>query len=135
MARAADPRWDGVWRALEGIKDPCMTAAGMDLSIVDLGLITRVEERDGRLEVGITFTDTGCQFTHRVMAAIYDEVEALDVGMPLDVVVEWRPVWQEHMANERGRRELAAGRERFANRLGIAAAASEKTGVRADPND
>ena len=117
MGAARTPELAWVWTALETIKDPCLVAAGMDLSIVDLGLITRVERSDEGIRIGITFTDTGCQFTHRVMAAIYDELDRAAPGTKVEVNVEWQPVWKEQMANERGQAQLAAGRERFARRL------------------
>ena len=50
---------DALWNALADIRDPCMSAAGLDLSVVDLGLITRVDVSDNLIEIGITFTSVG----------------------------------------------------------------------------
>ena len=41
------PTVKAVYEALDTVKDPCMGAAGLDLSIVDLGLVYGVEVDEG----------------------------------------------------------------------------------------
>lgn len=102
--------------ALHEVMDPCLVAAGHPMSILDLGLITRVREDAGTIEIGITFTEVGCQFTHRVMTSIEDRIRALGRHHDVRVVPDWRPGWTELRMGDRARAALANGRLRFSVR-------------------
>ena len=99
-----------VWTALGGVRDPCMIAAGHDLSIMDLGLVYGVEVEDGAVEVLLTFTEPGCMFTHRVVADVYDALEALPGVDAVKVTPRWNPVWTEDRMNEKARLAFSRGR-------------------------
>lgn len=120
-----------VWAALSEVRDPCLLAAGHDLSIVDLGLVARVTEAGGALEIGITFTEVGCQFTHRVIAAIEERIERLGRHSSVRVVPEWRPAWTEERMNGRARAALGEGRLRLARLFAAARGSAEGTGAAA----
>lgn len=102
--------------ALDGVMDPCLAAAGHALSVLDLGLITRIRDEEGVIEIGITFTEVGCQFTHRVMVSIEDRVRALGRHHDVRIVPDWKPGWTEARMGERARSALANGRLRFSVR-------------------
>lgn len=84
---------ESCWKALANIKDPCCVLSGRDFSIVDLGLVNRVELIGGVLEVGITLTDIGCEFAHRIFRDIEALVEVLPGVSEVRVVPEILPMW------------------------------------------
>ena len=54
--------------------------SGHDLSILDLGLVNRVDIADGRAEVGLTLTEVSCTFAYRII----EQIEALAEGLDAD---------------------------------------------------
>ncbi len=102
---------EAVHEALDLVKDPCMKAAGLDLSILDIGLVYGVEvQEDGRVRVDMTLTELGCIFTHRVFGDVYEAVEALPGVKEVEVVPRWTPVWTEERLNQKARSALADSR-------------------------
>ena len=89
------------WVALATVEDPEIPA----LSIVDLGVIRFVREQpDGRLEVGLSPTYTGCPAT----AVIRRMVEEAMTGAALDTVcvTMLTPPWSSDWITAEGRRKL-----------------------------
>ena len=103
--------------ALATIKDPCMVAGGLDLSIVDLGLITDVTVTGDAISIEITFTEVGCQFTHLVIDSIYTVVEAIPGVVSVQVTPQWKKAWTPEWMSEEGKSAFFAARGRFAERL------------------
>jgi metal-sulfur cluster biosynthetic enzyme len=102
---------EAVREALERVKDPCMEAAGLDLSILDLGLVYDVQvHEDDSVRVDMTLTELGCIFTHRVIGAVYDMVEALPGVGEVEVVPRWAPVWTPERLNQKARSALEESR-------------------------
>lgn len=111
MSRSTgSPTVEAVYEALDTVKDPCMGAAGLDLSIVDLGLIYRVEVDDGAVNVEMTFTEIGCVFTHVIGSGVYDAVEALPGVERVELTPRWLPIWTEDRVNEKASRALSGNR-------------------------
>jgi metal-sulfur cluster biosynthetic enzyme len=106
-----------VWRALDEVIDPCLAAAGHRISVVDLGLISRVDAMPGAVEIGITFTEVGCPFTHRVIDQIESRVLGLRRFETVRVVPEWRPAWTPERMNDRARAALSESRTSLRLRL------------------
>ncbi len=98
-----------VLAALEAIRDPCLEAAGFDLSIVDLGLIGNVTITGLQVDVEITFTEPGCMFTHRIIAQIQDVLAARGAEV-VNVVPLWTPSWTDKRMSSRGARVLSQAR-------------------------
>jgi metal-sulfur cluster biosynthetic enzyme len=96
-----------VIEVLEEVRDPCLGAAGLELSILDLGLIDNVEVDGGRVAMDITFTEPGCMFTHRIIAEIQDRVGELGAEA-VDVTPKWLPVWSDDKLSVRGAAAFAA---------------------------
>lgn len=79
-----------VGQALAAIADPCLAAAGIPGSIVELGLVQDVRaEASGRVEVDLSLTEMGCAFTHHLLDAVWTAVEGAE-GV---TEVEVRSVW------------------------------------------
>jgi metal-sulfur cluster biosynthetic enzyme len=73
-----NPGAEQVWAVLHGIDDPCMCLAGKGLSIVDMGIVTKVEVRDDRATIELVFTDPSCLFELRIVGAIEERLARLD---------------------------------------------------------
>ena len=86
--------------ALDTVPDPCCILSGKDLSILDLGLINRIDRQGDTVEVGVTLTDTMCEFSHKIFA----DIEALADTVPgitkVTVVPEPVPVWSAERLSE-----------------------------------
>ena len=101
-----DQQIDAVWSALNEVADPCMAAGGHRVSIVDLGLITGVESTGRHLDIGITFTEVGCPFTHRVIDEIETRVNKLMMFESVKVTPGWLPGWTPGRMNDVARTAL-----------------------------
>lgn len=96
-----DPVLIDLIQALDTVPDPCCVLSGKDLSILDLGLINRMDRHGDTIEVGITLTDTMCEFADR----IFSDIEALADRLPgittVNVVPEVVPVWSSERLSDR----------------------------------
>ena len=107
-----------VWRALDGVKDPCNVLSGHDLSIVDMGLINSVETIGDGVEIGITFTEPGCLFGYRIIEDIEDLAATLPGVSQISVVPEPFPLWDESRLNLKAREVYAAKKAQFRQHRG-----------------
>ena len=87
--------------ALDSVPDPCCVLSGKDLSILDLGLINRVEREGDTVEVGITLTDTMCEFSHKIFADIEALADAVPGVAQVKVVPEVIPIWSTERLSDR----------------------------------
>lgn len=116
-AQSADPSIEAIYEALDTVKDPCMGAAGLDLSIVDLGLIYGVEVADGLVNIEITFTEIGCIFTHVISSEVYDAVETLAGVESVELTPRWLPIWTEERLNEKASKALSGNRNAMLQKM------------------
>lgn len=105
-----DPVLLEVWRRLCAIEDPCHVLADYPLTLVDLGVINRVEFDDGYVEVGLTYTEIGCSFAPRILERIEEELMAVPGVTSMDVVYEPFPPWTPDRMNPRAQRLYAQRR-------------------------
>jgi len=118
MSRSTgSPTVEAVYEALDTVKDPCMGAAGLDLSIVDLGLIYGVEIDDGAVNIEMTFTEIGCVFTHVIGSGVYDAVEALPGVERVELTPRWLPIWTEDRLNGKASRALSENRSAMLEKM------------------
>jgi metal-sulfur cluster biosynthetic enzyme len=94
-----------------------MGAAGLDLSIVDLGLIYGVEVADGLVNIEITFTEIGCIFTHVISSEVYDAVETLAGVESVELTPRWLPIWTEERLNEKASKALSGNRNAMLQKM------------------
>lgn len=104
---------DRVRDALGAVRDPCMTAAGLDLSIVDLGLLRDVRVAPDRIDVDVTFTEPGCPFSHRLLDEIHRALTALPEGERTQLNIVWAPPWTPADMTPGARRQFDAARRRL----------------------
>ncbi len=111
------PSVEAVYEALDTVKDPCMGAAGLDLSIVDLGLVYGVAVDDGAVNVEMTFTEIGCVFTHVIGSGVYDAVGALPGVESVELTPRWLPLWTEDRVNAKASKALSGNRNAMLQKM------------------
>jgi metal-sulfur cluster biosynthetic enzyme len=118
MSALADARANAtvaaaVETALAQVPDPCMVAAGIPASVIELGLLDGVAVEQGRATITITLTEIGCPFTHDIMTELTDAAMAVEGVEEVAVQPRWAPMWSEERLAPEGRRKLAAARARM----------------------
>src|ERR1700737_2446475 len=77
-----------LWNALRDVYDP-----ELPISVVDMGLIVDLKERDGGVDLKLTFTAMGCP----AMDFIMDDIRARLLQVPgveqVEIEIVWEPVW------------------------------------------
>jgi ring-1,2-phenylacetyl-CoA epoxidase subunit PaaD len=100
---AVSPRVALAWDALAALEDPEIPA----LPLVDLGVIRFVHEQpDGRLEIGLSPTYTGCPATAVIRRLVEEALSAASLGA-FSVTVVLAPPWSSDWITPQGRRRLA----------------------------
>ena len=97
---------------LGAVVDPCMEAAGLGLSLVDLGVVRRVDVDEREISVELGLTEPGCAFTHALVTKVEDALAELDHGRELSVSFNWSTPWTEAMMTDAGRAVFGAARKR-----------------------
>lgn len=79
-----------VGAALGTIADPCLDAAGIKGSIIDLGLVQDIRaDQAGQVEVDLSLTEMGCAFTHHLLDAVWTTARAVSGVRQVEV----SPIW------------------------------------------
>jgi metal-sulfur cluster biosynthetic enzyme len=91
-----------VWEALERVEDP-----ELPLSIVDLGLVRRLEITGGRVRVGLTYTSLACPCNEMIREDVAAAVAAVPgvAAIQVDEVLE---PWSREDVTPQGRALLRA---------------------------
>ncbi len=103
MTAVIDLEHQHIWAWLEEVKDPEVPV----LSIIDLGVVRRVEAEEKKVEVTITPTYSGCP----AMKVIEDDIIALleEKGMEeVTVKTVLSPAWTTDWLSENGKQKLKA---------------------------
>jgi metal-sulfur cluster biosynthetic enzyme len=91
-----------VWAALEQVEDP-----ELPLSIVDLGLVRRLEISDRRVRVGVTYTSLACPCNEMIREDIEGALAAVP-GVEAVTVDEVLEPWSREDVTPQGRALLRA---------------------------
>jgi ring-1,2-phenylacetyl-CoA epoxidase subunit PaaD len=89
-----------VWRALDEVKDPEIPT----VSVVDLGMVRRVEVSGGRVRVELLPTFVGCPALDLIRRAVADRLEAL--APVVEVEATFAEPWTSDRITPEGRRKL-----------------------------
>jgi metal-sulfur cluster biosynthetic enzyme len=92
-----------LWAALAEIQDP-----EMPVNLVDLGLIYAVEERDGVVDVDLTFTAMGCPASEFILDDVRERLMREPGVKEVRVQVVWDPPWTVARMTQEGRDSLEA---------------------------
>lgn len=89
------------WQQLECVYDP-----ELGVNLVDLGLIYRLDVKDGEVEVEMTLTTPGCPMSDSMPGAVERALLTVPGVSRASVEVVWEPRWEPEMMSERATREL-----------------------------
>jgi len=92
-----------VLKCLESVIDP-----ELDISIVDLGLIYKVNFPDKKnVKIVMTLTSMGCPLFNTIHSDIYKSLETLGYTPDtIEVELAWDPPWNESMMSEKAKAEI-----------------------------
>ncbi|MCD2204039.1 metal-sulfur cluster assembly factor [Halobacterium sp. KA-6] len=97
----ADATTRNVWAALRSVQDP-----ELPISVVDLGLIYDVAVTDGRVEIDLTLTYTGCPAKDIITGDIERAVIGVEGINEVDITTVYSPAWDYDRITDRGREQL-----------------------------
>ena len=100
----ADVRTAAVMEALASVYDPCCQEKG--LSVVDMGLVRRIDLDGDRPRVELLLTTGWCPFAAHLVGAISERVAALPEVAGAIVEVVWDEPWTTERLSEDARRKL-----------------------------
>lgn len=113
----ADPSPLDVRDRLDEIVDPCSEARGTDISIVEMGLLKRIEVDDGTVHVELRITSPSCMMVGYFIEQANERVGSLpgveDVTLETDAGLSWRDDMMSEDAKERRREHQRALAERY----------------------
>jgi metal-sulfur cluster biosynthetic enzyme len=90
-----------LWAALAEVQDP-----EMPINLVDLGVIYRIEEEDGLVEVDLTFTAMGCPASDFILEDVRERLLREEGVREVHINVVWNPPWTVARVTEAGRDAL-----------------------------
>jgi metal-sulfur cluster biosynthetic enzyme len=89
--------------ALRTVHDPCCAEKG--LSVVDMGLVRRVEAGRDRARVELMLTGGWCPFAVDLLSTIRERLRDVGVG-DADVEITWEEPWSAERMSPEARRKL-----------------------------
>ena len=92
-----------LWAALSEVQDP-----EMPVNLVDLGLVYGIAERDGVVEVDLTFTAMGCPASEFILEDVRDRLLREEGVRDVRVNIVWNPPWSAARMTQAGRDALEA---------------------------
>ncbi len=92
-----------LWAALSEVQDP-----EMPINLVDLGVIYGIDDRDGVVEVDLTFTAMGCPASDFILEDVRERLLREDGVREVRVRVVWDPPWTTARMTQAGRDALEA---------------------------
>lgn len=90
-----------VWAALYEVEDP-----EMPVSIVDLGLVYGLDIDDGKANIEMTLTYSGCPAREIILGEVEEAAESVDGIDEAEVHLVWSPDWSMDMVTEQGKESL-----------------------------
>ena len=90
-----------LWDALSEVQDP-----EMPVNLVDLGVIYAIAERDGIVDVDLTFTAMGCPASEFILEDVRERLLREAGVTEVRIKVVWDPPWTVARMTEAGRDAL-----------------------------
>jgi metal-sulfur cluster biosynthetic enzyme len=90
-----------LWAALSEVQDP-----EMPINLVDLGVIYGIDERDGVVDVDLTFTAMGCPASDFILDDVRERLLREEGVREVRVNVVWNPPWTSARMTQAGRDAL-----------------------------
>jgi len=89
------------WQQLNNVYDPELA-----VNLVDLGLIYRLDVKDGEIRVEMTLTTPGCPMSDTMPEAVERALLLIPGVSRVSVDLVWEPPWEPEMMSESARRDL-----------------------------
>ncbi len=86
-----------LWDALRDVTDP-----EIPISVVDMGLIVDLKQRDEIVDLKLTFTAMGCPAMEFIMDDIRDCLLREPGIQQVNIEIVWEPVWTKARLSEEG---------------------------------
>lgn len=90
-----------VWAALYEVEDP-----EMPVSIVDLGLVYGLTSEDGKADIEMTLTYSGCPAREIILDEVEAAAESVDDIETAEVHLVWSPDWSVDLVTDQGKEAL-----------------------------
>jgi metal-sulfur cluster biosynthetic enzyme len=100
----ADVRTAAVMEALTSVYDPCCREKG--LSVVDMGLVRRVDLDGEQPRVELVLTTGWCPFAANLVGQISEKVAAVTGTAGATVEIVWDEPWTTDRLSDKARRTL-----------------------------
>ena len=92
-----------LWAALSEVQDP-----EMPVNLVDLGVIYGITERDGVVDVDLTFTAMGCPASDFILDDVRERLLREQGVREVRINIVWNPPWTAARLTQEGRDALEA---------------------------
>ena len=92
-----DSSCPALWDALREVMDP-----EIPISVVDMGLIVDLKQRDGIVDLKLTFTAMGCPAMDFIMDDIRTRLMQEPGVKQVNIEIVWDPVWTKARLSEEG---------------------------------
>lgn len=90
-----------VWEKLKQIPDP-----ELNISLVDLGLIYKVEVGEGKAKITMTLTTIGCPLFGTIQKTVEAKVSEIEEIKNVDVSLTFDPPWSMDKMSEEAKLKL-----------------------------
>lgn len=87
--------------AIKKVKDP-----ELPINIYDLGLIRKIDIKDGTVKIDMTLTTPNCPVADLMPSQVFDEVSKVEGVSSLRVELVWEPSWTVADLTKRGKTAL-----------------------------
>jgi metal-sulfur cluster biosynthetic enzyme len=92
---------DKIWSVLKKIDDP-----ELGVSLVGLGLIYDVKEKNGQVKIKMSLTSMGCPLFDYIENEIKEKVGKIKGVKKVEVGLVWDPPWNQGLMSEEVKAEL-----------------------------
>ena len=92
---------DNIISAIKTIKDP-----ELPINIYDLGLIRKIDIKDGNIHISMTLTTPNCPVADMMPTQVFEAVSMVDGVTTAKVELCWEPAWSVADLSKRGKSVL-----------------------------
>ncbi|NSL50539.1 metal-sulfur cluster assembly factor [Calidifontibacillus erzurumensis] len=89
------------WKALTEVMDP-----EFPVSVVDMGLIYDIKEKDGVVDVKMTFTASSCGCMQFIESDVEERLLQEEGVKEVNIQIVWEPAWTVDRLSEKAREQL-----------------------------
>lgn len=90
-----------VWQTLKQIPDP-----ELNVSLVDLGLIYKVSEKNGNVKITMTLTTVGCPLYGMIQKDIQNKVKEIEGVSQVSISLTFDPPWTMERISSEAKEQL-----------------------------